>query len=460
MIGRLRCTSLVVLAALGWGCSGSESAADAAIDTLQHEVGTLTERADGAPCTGDEQCKSNICFSGKCAKTCTAAADCASTQDCGSDGKRTFCYEPTYDKGIGTSCAVDGKCPSASLKCAGVNGGADAYAYCTAECKDDLGCPMQYFCGEADSDKKRYCYRRGYCVRCLHDGNCASGSKCLKQGTESFCVTSCTPGRTECPRFADCKQLEGGSYCIHKSGSCVGTGGVCSPCTLDSDCETGGHCLQFSYSKESFCATDCASKACPTGPYSCEDFSSLSTKLCLPSDDKEPKCVSSLSPRMEVGDTMIDFAMVGYKDEDANGSLVGEKLQVIRLSDYAETAKIILFVMSAGWCMACHSETKQLAQLNATYGEKGLVVFQTLIDDDNQTSPKPPTIALLDAWVKALSPVGACGLDPERISAPYDTDGTLPTNLILDAKTRKVLDKGSGFAYEAMESTIKLRLGL
>lgn len=466
MLIRLSCACLVVLAALS-GCKGSDTAADAGSDAVvvKPDVGTpdlpATNREAGAPCKDDGQCKSNICFASTCAKTCTAPVDCTTTQDCGSDGKRTFCYEPAYDKAIGTPCPVDGKCPNASLKCFGVNAGADAYAYCSGECKDDMGCPPQYYCGEPSStDKKRYCSRRTFCARCLHDGNCAGGGKCIKQGADSFCSMPCTKGKTECPRFADCTDLAGGSYCIHKAGSCVGTGGVCQPCQLDTDCETGGNCLQFYYSKESFCATDCATKACPTGPYTCESISSLSTKLCVPSDPKEPKCVSALSPMMEVGDTMPDFAMVGYKDEDADGSLVGEKLQVIHLSDYAKTAKIILFVTAGGWCSACRDETKQFAQLDASYGDKGLVIFQTLIDDDNQTNPKPPTVTLLDAWVNMLKPVGACGLDPERVTMPYNTASTLPLNLILDAKTRKVLDKSNGFNFATAESKVKLYLGL
>ena len=119
-----------------------------------------------------------------------------------------------------------------------------------------------------------------------------------------------------------------------------------------------------------------------------------------------------------------------------------------------------MFVTAGGWCSACQSETKQFAQLHATYGSQGLVIFQTLIDDDSQTNPKPPTITLLDAWVNTLKPAGACGLDPERISMPYNTDGTLPLNLILDAKTRKVLDKSNGFSITTAEGKIKLYLGL
>jgi hypothetical protein len=452
------------------GCSSSPGSPDKGLpdltpDLLQPDKAvpdlSATNREPGQPCTSDGQCKSSVCNASTCAKLCATPTECATGQDCGSDdGKRIFCYDPTYDKTIGTSCAVSGKCPTATQKCFGAGAAEDAGAYCTDECTNDTTCPPATYCREA-SDKKKYCFKREFCNRCLHDGQCGAGNKCIKQGSESFCSQPCTLKSTECPRFADCKDIGGEGWCVHKSGSCVGKGTVCEPCNTKADCEAGAACLTFTFSQESFCATDCSSAPCTSTTYACQSIplsTSETSKLCVPADEKQPKCVSVLSPTMEVGDIIEDFAMVGYKDTDGDASLLGEQLQVVHLSDFAKTAKIILFNVSAGWCGPCQEETKQFVTLNDSYGSKGLLIFQTLFDSDKQGTR--PSVALLNAWVKAFKPTGACGIDPARNSVTYNTDGTTPLNLIVDAKTRKVLEKFNAFSMTTVETKIKTQLGL
>ncbi len=425
----------------------------------------VAQKAVGEACGGDKECVSGICFASKCAKACTAPTDCTAEQDCSSDdGKRYLCVTRAYAEEIGTSCAVTGTCSRG--KCLG--GAESAYAYCTAECKLDTDCPPAFFCREL-RDKTKVCAKRGFCFRCQYDAQCGSG-KCLKVGSESFCTKSCTKDSTECPRVADCKDVGGSTYCVHRSGSCVGDGSQCTPCTLDTDCKgTGSLCLSYVWSGEAFCSNNCDSRACPTSStqtFECYGPVQLSAtesvKQCVPVDTVNPKdkaqptCLKAgLKPSMEVGDIMDDFAMVGYVDENKDNSLVGETLRVVKLSEFASSAKIILFNISAGWCPVCQEETQGkgtnlgFADLMAKYRDQGLMIFQVLNDSDVYGGNIPPSVKLLDAWNVKMKAAGACGIDPAYRTMAWDTAGSVPLNMILDAKTRKVLAKFVGLGAES-----------
>jgi len=290
----------------------------------------------------------------------------------------------------------------------------------------------------------------------------------VKQGQESFCSLPCHQGSRECPRVADCKDVGGGDFqCVHRSGSCVGTGAMCQPCTDDPDCQKDALCLTFSFSKESFCATSCSTKgqSCEGSPgYRCEAIGTASGSVnqCVPYNKDPTKDIfcTTLSPTMEVGDTLPDFAMVGYLDEAGDGSLKGEKLRVVKLSDLSSSS-IILFNVAAGWCSPCQQETKGMAALFSKYHASGLAIFQVLYDGDEPGVE--PTKALLDRWISLLNAQGACGIDPDRDVAPYNTSGTTPLNMLLDAKTRKVLTKWNGVTppgFPNVEAAVQKALGL
>ena len=144
---------------------------------------------------------------------------------------------------------------------------------------------------------------------------------------------------------------------------------------------------------------------------------------------------------MEVGDTVDDLALVGKVDADKDYSMAGEKLQLLRLSQF-KSAKVILLSVAAGWCSPCKQETKLFKALLKELGPKGLVVVQSLIQGVAKTNPPtPPDLQLLDNWIQGLNAVGAIGIDPKMISSRYNTKGTVPLNMIINAKSLKVLEK-------------------
>lgn len=424
----------------------------------------------GQACKDNNECTSNICVSEQCRKECQDPSSCDTGQDCTSeDGIKYFCNTPKYNTKIGEACVITGKCLDSDLQC--LPGSTEdlamySTAYCSAGCEYDTDCPPRFMCMDIGDDKKM-CVRRGFCSRCLFDGQCASNSRCIKQGKESFCAKSCTKDRTECPRYADCKDVGGGEYyCIRKAGSCVGDGKICAPCITEADCEKGSLCLTYTYSRESFCSPACVDEKCPGDQYECNEVAKsdgTTLKQCSPKDEGTPEdengptCTTALSPMMEEGDTMDDFSMVGYVDSNQDGSLAEEELRVINLSDFSDKAKIILFNVSAGWCNPCRDETQGFTDLMRNYGDKGLVIVQTIFDSDEKG--QKPTRAFLNRWIEQLTPAAsACGIDPGRNSILYNTAGTTPLNMILDAKTRKVLKKINGTT--ALESLIKEQLGV
>lgn len=417
------------------------------------EDGACALRKAGATCGADGDCGSGMCHAGVCVPPCKTDADCGKGEHCSSDnGVRLFCFKKSYPAGIGTPCGGDGTCPSGT-KChpqwSPIT--PDGQSYCVAPCTSDVDCPGGFRC---DADIGR-CLVRGLCDSCLHDGQCGADASCVKLGAASFCLPTCSGSGYECPRYTECKQVGGGNHCVHKAGKCIGNGTQCEPCRSDDDCAKGFTCGRFSFSGERFCAASCSG-----GASECQSDESCYTlggvKLCGPKYTAPalPACVGSLNPTMEVGDTIDDFAMVGYHDSEGNGYFgtdgkLAEPLELLRLSDFKDR-KIILFVLSAAWCVPCLNETKQFSKWITAYGSKGLAIFQAL--SDGQQKGSVPTTGDLRLWLKASLAAGAAiGVDTTDASSPYNTKGSVPHNMIIDAKTLKVLAKGFSSAQTEAE---------
>jgi thiol-disulfide isomerase/thioredoxin len=124
---------------------------------------------------------------------------------------------------------------------------------------------------------------------------------------------------------------------------------------------------------------------------------------------------------------------------------------VIKLSEFAKNGyKIILLNAAAGWCGPCQQETAGFKSLAAKYPELG--IYQVLFDNVKQG--QTPTLSFLNQWVKTLKPAGAVGIDPERNIVPINTGGSTPLNMIIDAKTLKVLKKFNGAPATGLNSVI------
>lgn len=336
---------------------------------------------------------------------------------------------------FGWPCGGTGKC-EADLKCFG--NVESPSAICTAECAADSDCPVEFACTK--SGKTSVCLPREFCSSCKTDAQCGAGGRCVGMGAASYCTRSCTFGKTDCPRYATCTEIGADDYvCIHSAGDCQGDGTLCAACAAEDTCGSGGACLSYLHTKEQFCSAPCDGTTCPA-TYKCVDVQTATgkSKQCVPGDSKSPKCVPKLHNYLEVGSIMQDFAITGYI---TNGDGLADTPMVIKLSEFAKNGyKIILLNAAAGWCGPCQQETMGFKSLAAKYPELG--IYQILFDNVGQG--QVPTISFLNQWTKALKPYGATGIDPERNIVPINTGGSTPLNMIIDAKTLKVLQKFNG----------------
>jgi hypothetical protein len=93
-----------------------------------------------------------------------------------------------------------------------------------------------------------------------------------------------------------------------------------------------------------------------------------------------------------------------------------------------------------------------------SYGSKGLAIFQVINDGIKQGMD--PDADDLANWVSSYTPAGTTGIDPRARSAKFYLNGSptvsIPYNIIIDAKTRKILEKE--VSYTNLETTIQTYL--
>ena len=171
---------------------------------------------------------------------------------------RTVCTPRQYC----ATCLMDHDCPASAggtqQHCIQTGTGADGGTtpgYCspqcasTADCALDAKCATQWaVCSPAQG------------TTCASDDDCPPAS-----GTYQHCNSgTCTP---ECGTDSDCtgmgQKCGSLSACEPRAGTCLGTGGFCSPCRADSDCTGGGTCLYTDYSTERYCSVPMSAGTCP-----------------------------------------------------------------------------------------------------------------------------------------------------------------------------------------------------
>ena len=448
----------LVLAMAATGCAGKAGAAggdDVSLsggptgvkeDAGSTDVVAVANAGElGAVCTGDSDCKSLVCDAGVCAQICVATSECGGGRECITDNAtRSFCHTPTHPDGMGLACYMGQSC-AAGLKCLGDDG--SPRAVCTHSCKTGLDCPTSMECAIDPSDatgKTNACRPRRFCSACVTDEECGAGRVCSDMGLGAkFCTKTCDVGSFECPRYADCTHVdaEDRDVCTHRAGTCIGDGTLCQPCADDLCASSDFQCLTFRQSGETFCTNTCTVQTdCGDAGkgYKCTQVDAAGTKRCIPSTSR---CVGKLTELYKKGDIFEDYAMLGRMDTNGDGKLTDEEPMLIHLSDFADK-QVIAITISAGWCQPCQAETHTFASTLAKYGDKA-AIFQILIEDDNEGG------GLIDLafslfWIKQYGAATASGIDPDGTPDMWNLPGSIPLNILLDAKTRKILEKENG----------------
>lgn len=162
---------------------------------------------------------------------------------------------------------------------------ADPHAYCTGSCSTDADCPFTMSC-QTDYDGMMKCLERDQCSDCTYDDNCPDNFACVQapKDMKKYCMPRCNaqsdcPGAAQSIAYLSCDQVADstgtvGGVCMHKYGSCVGTGEICDPCRVKADCaKSGSSCITNIQTGESMCSKRCSADATCAGPNgaTCDD---------------------------------------------------------------------------------------------------------------------------------------------------------------------------------------------
>lgn len=150
-----------------------------------------------------------------------------------------------------------------------------------------------------------------------------------------------------------------------------------------------------------------------------------------------------------LGATMQNFAFMGWRDPAGAGYDL-QKLETVRLSDFyrpgGET-RLLWINASAVWCAVCRAEMKDIRDrgINATLGAKGLVMIETLFED-NDTNPAKPSD--LKTWGSVHAIDFPLVLDPGFKLGVFFTSDATPLNMLVDAKSMQVLEVTMGYSSD------------
>lgn len=159
------------------------------------------------------------------------------------------------------------------------------------------------------------------------------------------------------------------------------------------------------------------------------------------------------------GSVVENFAFQGVRDPRAPGASA-DTLETIRVGDFYDPTgskgiKLLLLNTAALWCQACKVEHGELPELYSDREARGLRLL-SLVFQDNEYDPAEPQH--LQAWLDAFTPSYPTALDPEYQMKAFGPPDQQPLNIVVDARTMKVLQKTVGDQREQVWSFIDAEL--
>lgn len=121
-------------------------------------------------------------------------------------------------------------------------------------------------------------------------------------------------------------------------------------------------------------------------------------------------------------------------------------LEPVRLSDFYDPdgqrgIELLLVNTAAVWCSACRIEHDDLPRRAPSYLPRGLRIVGSLFQDQKQN---PASVEDLKRWVETFKTNFPMSLDPNYAFGLYASAETAPLNLLIDARTMKILKKYIG----------------
>lgn len=148
------------------------------------------------------------------------------------------------------------------------------------------------------------------------------------------------------------------------------------------------------------------------------------------------------------GSVVENFAFLGWKAPSA-ANYEQTSFERINLSDFydpdgSKGIKMIVLNGSAVWCSVCRGEAGDInsRQLYAQYKARGVEFVWSLFEDASGNPAKPLDLA---NWASAYEVDFPMVLDPSlKLGSFFSADAT-PLNLLIDARTMKIVDVMLGY---------------
>lgn len=154
-----------------------------------------------------------------------------------------------------------------------------------------------------------------------------------------------------------------------------------------------------------------------------------------------------------IGATLENYAFLGWRDPLGAGYDLS-RLEPVYLADFynpdqRSDTRYLWINASAVWCSVCRAEMADIKNngVNAAFAPKGVQLIGTLFEDNNSG---PATPLDLKRWgeTPAHSIDFPLLLDPGfKLGAFFTSDAT-PLNLLVDARTMRVVDATMGYSAD------------
>lgn len=163
----------------------------------------------------------------------------------------------------------------------------------------------------------------------------------------------------------------------------------------------------------------------------------------------------------EQGDVVQNVCFSGYRSP-ARVPPNGENVEIIAFSDYYDHAgtkgvELLLVNTAAMWCSACISEHRALPAHYEQFAPQGLVILAALFQDSQRD---PASLADVQRWIDNFGTNFPMAADPELQMGAYASPDTAPLNLLVDARSMRILRKYVGDQGAVMWPFIESELAL
>ena len=163
----------------------------------------------------------------------------------------------------------------------------------------------------------------------------------------------------------------------------------------------------------------------------------------------------------EPGDVVENACFSGYRSP-AEVPPSTDNVEIIAFSDYYDHAgtkgiELLLVNTAAMWCSACISEHRVLPARYEQFRDQGLVILAALFQDAQR---EPASLADVQRWIDNFGTNFPMTADPELQLGVYASPDTAPLNLLVDARTMRILRKYVGDQGAVMWPFIESELAL